>query len=316
MNIAFRIRPEHSSVEDLGDLGSRIKRTVKNLCGLFVRVIDSKFYLVHQTAREFLIRESSAGRGNWQHTLYLKDSNFIMANICFSYLSLKEFENDPLSQDTYGMNWWLRDREVDNYREKHAFLRYAASHWADHFRDSEDRQMELFKFTRQICEAGSNRSQTWFKVYWVNSRLRYECPTDFTHLMIASWLGQGMVVERLLEEGGDIDTRSEVYGTALNVAAVRCNLDITRTLLQRNVKAYLKNKEYNIFQTRSELNSIERSIISSQSTIETRIRQLAVSRCDQPPFFNRETADNESLASFRLLDFSLGNPLLCSYFSS
>jgi ankyrin repeat protein len=59
-----------------------------------------------------------------------------------------------------------------------------------------------------------------------------------------------MVVERLLEEGGDIDTRSEVYGTALNVAAVRCNLDITRTLLQRNVKAYLKNKEYNIFQTK------------------------------------------------------------------
>jgi ankyrin repeat protein len=72
--------------------------------------------------------------------------------------------------------------------------------------------------------------------------------------MIASWLGQGRVVERLLEEGGDINARSEVYGTALNIAAIRINENITKKLLERNVKAYLDKKEYNILQTkRSEL---------------------------------------------------------------
>ncbi|RPA92064.1 hypothetical protein L873DRAFT_1794466 [Choiromyces venosus 120613-1] len=248
MNVAFRIKREHNSIKELGDLPQGFERTVKNLCGLFVRVIDSKIYLVHQTAREFLIKGSLPGHGNWQYTLCPGDSNFIMADICIAYLSLEEFESDPLALvDADGMI----DGSFVNYLQKYAFLDYAARHWTDHFRDLKNRQMELFEFTRLMCEAGSRRFLTWLQVYWFHVRPSYRCPEDWTHLMIASWLGQKTVVARLLEEGGDIHARDEIYGTALNLAAIRKDENITRMLLQRNVKVYLYGKGYNILHTKS-----------------------------------------------------------------
>jgi hypothetical protein len=50
MNVAFAMKVEDRSHKDL-DLEPSIDSTVKDLCGLFVKVVDSKIYLVHQTAR-------------------------------------------------------------------------------------------------------------------------------------------------------------------------------------------------------------------------------------------------------------------------
>jgi hypothetical protein len=161
MNIALRVRREHSSMEDLADLSSGFERTVKNLCGLFVRVIDSKIYLVHQTAREFLIKGSLSGQGNWQYTLCLRDCNFIITDICISYLSIEEFAGSPLAIDTSGR---VSEKAVNDYLQKYAFLDYAARHWADHFRDSQYRRMELFEFTRLICGDRANHCLTWFQI--------------------------------------------------------------------------------------------------------------------------------------------------------
>jgi hypothetical protein len=246
MNAAFKIKKGHRSVKDLGDLPDSFDKSVKNWCGLFVRVIDSKIYLVHQTAREFLIKESSLGQGNWQYTICSDDSNLLLADICISYLSLEDFENHPLvvnsGYDYYGVN----DKIYVGYLRKYSLLDYAATHWADHFRDSGSRQMELFKLTRVICESGSKRFLTWLKVHWLNNYPHYEFPAGFTHVMIASWFGQGMVVERLLQEGVDIDTRSGIYGTALNIAATRKQKDVAAMLVERGANALLFGKWYKI----------------------------------------------------------------------
>jgi len=117
--------------------------------------------------------------------------------------------------------------------------------------------MELFESTRMICEARSNRFLTWLMVYWQDSDWYCPFPEDFTHLMMATWLGQRAVVEKLLGEEGDINARSEQYGTTLNIAALRKDEGITRMLLEIGVNAYLGEKEYNILHTkRSELERI------------------------------------------------------------
>lgn len=236
--VAFTIRRDHTTINDLGDLSQGSERVVKRFCGSFVRIVDSKVYLVHQTAKEFLIKGTSAGRGEWQYSLCPMRSNIVLADICMSYLSLQDFEDHPISPNARGGG-------LRNYSEKYPFLHYAASHWAGHFRDGLNLQMELLETTRRICESGSNRFLTWFKVYWENSGQYDPFPHDFTHLMVASWLGQGTVVERLLKEG-DINVRSQCYGTALNVAALRKDRDITKTLIEGGVNAYLHRKEYNI----------------------------------------------------------------------
>src|SRR5437588_2926953 len=179
MYLAFRIKREHKSVKDIGDLRASFGKSVKNWCGLFVRVIDSKIYLVHQTAREFLIKGPSSGQGNWQYTIYSKDSNFSLADICISYLSLEDFEMDPLVIDPNRSH----AEQYPGYLVKYSLLDYAATHWAHHFRDSLTRQMELVQFTQLICEGGSKRFLTWFQVYWENTSPNYVFPDDFTNLM-------------------------------------------------------------------------------------------------------------------------------------
>src|SRR5437588_5204268 len=162
MYLAFRIKREHKSVKDLGDLPASFGKSVKNWCGLFVRVIDEKIYLVHQTAREFLIKGSSSGQGNWQYTICSLDSNFLLAEICLSYLSLEDFENDPLLMGGTFDTWGSRNK----YIREHVLLDYAATNWPDHFRDSQGRQMELFDLTHTISERRSGRFLTWLRVFW------------------------------------------------------------------------------------------------------------------------------------------------------
>jgi len=49
-----------------------------------------------------------------------------------------------------------------------------------------------------------------------------------------------------LQEGVDIDTRSGIYGTALNIAATRKQKDVAAMLVERGANALLFGKWYKI----------------------------------------------------------------------
>ena len=66
---------------------------VKNICGLFISVVDSKIYLIHQTAREFLLGEEQHG---WRNSFRLAESNLILAKACIWLLVLRDFEENDL----------------------------------------------------------------------------------------------------------------------------------------------------------------------------------------------------------------------------
>jgi hypothetical protein len=60
MNVALAIKEGCLSVDDLDLIQEEnLKTIVTNLCGLFVTVFDSKVYLIHQTAKEFLVRNDT-----------------------------------------------------------------------------------------------------------------------------------------------------------------------------------------------------------------------------------------------------------------
>ncbi|KAJ3959634.1 hypothetical protein N0V92_003725 [Colletotrichum tropicale] len=57
INLAMNISSTHETVQDLlDDLEPDMEYTVKKLGGFFVRIMNSTVYLVHQTARDFLLR--------------------------------------------------------------------------------------------------------------------------------------------------------------------------------------------------------------------------------------------------------------------
>lgn len=58
IDVALEIHEGSKSFRDLHLEGSeKRKQWIRDACGLFVSVIDSRLYLIHHTAREFLIRE-------------------------------------------------------------------------------------------------------------------------------------------------------------------------------------------------------------------------------------------------------------------
>ncbi|KAE8398358.1 hypothetical protein BDV37DRAFT_31958 [Aspergillus pseudonomiae] len=108
VSLAMAISPEHRSYTDLEEeLESEhgFRRTVRDLCGLLLVIIDEKIYLLHQTAKEFLVRDEllaplsgeSCLSNSWKHCLQPEESNKVLAEKCIWYLSLanERFHGDP-----------------------------------------------------------------------------------------------------------------------------------------------------------------------------------------------------------------------------
>ncbi|KAF8536827.1 hypothetical protein BDD12DRAFT_933421 [Trichophaea hybrida] len=253
MDIALAIRPSHESIEDLKPYRPfSIESTVKEICGLFVRVIDSKIYLIHQTAKEFLINDSTTvpTTGMWKHSLLPAESSLTIANICIDYLLFTAFETHPLNLSTN----MERKINLDDYVTKHAFLDYAAKHWATHIQETEmEQDPELLNSTLEILDDGSRSSRllTWFQVYWIGDNTSEKLIQNVTSLMVASYLGLSAAVRRLMEVSGDINAQGDLYGTALNAAAYRKHGRVVSMLLNAGGIVYLFESEFkNLLQTR------------------------------------------------------------------
>lgn len=238
MNIAFVIKPEDRNHDDL-DLEPAIEMTIRNLCGLFVKVVDSKIYLVHQTAREFLIGINNPRMGDlnaWQNSLDLLEADNILAQICTSYLMLEGFEEQPLLLDCEPY-WKL----IDQYLEKHDFLHYAAVNWLSHFRKVQNRATSIMiESVLNICNTQCKRFQTWCAVVGASAG----CPPRYplgpfpksTSLHVASYYGCETIVNLFLERGANINAYDIDKKTSLMLAVVNGQDAVTKLFLERGAE--------------------------------------------------------------------------------
>ncbi len=247
MNIAMNVGDEIRSYYDLGlESEDRFRITIRNLCGLFVSVIDSKIFLLHQTAKEFLITKSNAAAshtdvqphlGFWKHSLEPGKSNSVLAEACISYLLFSVFEEAPLIL-------YEKDKKYERimrYCEEHKFLHYSSLYWATHFREAVCIDEALPNMALDICGTGTKRLQTWITVtmvsrYWSNY-------FGITNLMITSHFGLVLLVQLLLDNGANLSDRDEKGKTALHWAARQGHESVTRLLLDREANVSATNKQ-------------------------------------------------------------------------
>ncbi|KAK0631285.1 hypothetical protein B0T14DRAFT_501427 [Immersiella caudata] len=217
MGVALALQRDHRSYDDL-ELKSedRLRDDIRDVCGLFVTVIDSRIYLLHQTAREFLVYDKAGPLQGaqedlrWKHVLQPQESHRILAEICVWHLLLAELETCPLDENG-SLNQYARD---------HVFLDYSAKNWATHFRElPAGTQKVMTKQILEICDISSNRFRTWFRIYWTTTST--DCPEGFTPLMVASYFGLDTAAQFLRQEdGSDLDSRDATYQrSALSWAA-------------------------------------------------------------------------------------------------
>lgn len=146
INVAFTIEPTDRTFEDL-DLEplDTLESTIKAICGLFLRVFDDRVYLVHLTAKDFLLeREGGVGPvdpNTWKNSFTSVEAHHTLAKICISYLRFDEFSNRPW---TYWATSFGELRSPDQFLswgprgpKGLLFQNYAAKSWTIHFKHCE-----------------------------------------------------------------------------------------------------------------------------------------------------------------------------------
>ncbi|KAK9439939.1 Ankyrin repeat-containing domain protein [Metarhizium brunneum] len=243
MNVALNItRCDHSN-EDL-DLEPSIHSTIKELCGTLVKIVKSKVYLVHHTAKEFLTRsngEIDMSLGPWKHSLYLNESNLILTEACTWYLLFSHVQDHPLEINLKSPSLDI-ESQVDQYARRHKFLDYAAKNWATHFQQTGIQGNALLKKTiLDVCDSGLGSGSS-FRVEVIKRSLQpkkaFKSPWIALHWAARS--GYSAVVQGLLENGASAASKTHSGWTALCWAASTRHRDIVELLLNKGADVRTK----------------------------------------------------------------------------
>ncbi|KAL9062687.1 MAG: hypothetical protein Q9157_008713, partial [Trypethelium eluteriae] len=250
MAVALAFEGFNQSYEDVIDNiipDARIQETIKDCCGLFIVFVDKKVYLLHQTAREFLLRPEPQCNASmavqfqfylsyllalllqllfaptWKHAITITAANTVLTEICISYLYLN-----------------LR-------KEYSSLLRYSALAWADHYRRSYIRcQKTAAPIAWELCEL-FRADESWIDIC---ERIM-NVPRKGPALCLAATLGLETVIGYALKNNWaavnvdlrEIDQKDDEYGrTPLSWAAEWGHEAVVRMLLETG-KADIESKD-------------------------------------------------------------------------
>ncbi|KAE8364900.1 hypothetical protein BDV27DRAFT_171969 [Aspergillus caelatus] len=206
LSFALAVSADHDSLTSIRDdmePKDRFRKTLRDLCGLFVVVIDEKAYLLHQTVKEFL---------RWKHSILPEESNQILAEICTSYLTSRQDD--------------LYEKVID----EEMFDKYSSCYWSAHFRLACVREgSPLLIRAQRLCNPMSGIYLRWSKSY---RSMEGPLPAGATTLLVASTLGLAGVVNALLATGKvDIDIKDFYGHTPLSWAAENGHEAVVKLLL-------------------------------------------------------------------------------------
>ena len=265
MSIAYATDERHISEEDIAsfdeldvDIEENFRYRVRNLCGLFVSVVNNKIYLIHQTARDFLISRPMAGdisaghnlgKQSWEHSLSLMESNLRLLKICVTNILVQSSNNssmgphavigqgDPISDV---VNHELLDsltrREVRTLAlsKPHAgFLEYAANHWLSHYHGASDAVSDqLLEQVLKLCDTQSQIFAVW---YWIQYDVALQStPTLLSLFLFLTSFSLDAIAILLLDRGVfAINTQDRCGRTLLFCSAQEGRLELLKTLIGR-----------------------------------------------------------------------------------
>ncbi|KAL8917658.1 MAG: hypothetical protein Q9208_007839 [Pyrenodesmia sp. 3 TL-2023] len=257
MAVALGVDTSPSSELQLDIEEIHLETHLPQWCGLFVFINHSRIFLIHQTAKEFLLRESAvvlASSRGWKHCLSTTDVEQSMTHICVSPLTTDDSNNT----DTF----WA----------------YSAENWAGHARSIPDETpLFLMDMITELYDIAGQRFKYWFPIFWKalnriedqpvmngirlaalnghSSILQRLLDTDgsdldaideegYTALIFGSEYGYAKVVRVLLDKGADINAQGGIYGSALQVASRGGHNQVVQMLLDKGADINAQGEFY------------------------------------------------------------------------
>ncbi|KAI0598549.1 hypothetical protein F4775DRAFT_592269 [Biscogniauxia sp. FL1348] len=265
INVAFTIDLSHQSVDDVDrDCQNAMAHTIQGILGPFARVLESKVSLVHQSAKDFLLRndhihESSA----ILRTIHRESAALQMSIACVRYLLLNNFSRDlfgmesspvdsifepsalpPLdlneasSEDNIDLNFdtFFREPSVhdaetsQSIAARYVFYSYASLHWAEHLALCEASAPDWLRdAAKALLDVSIGHCRNWLQFYWSEVATSVEeNPMNFDRLVLAAYFNLHETLKDLL----NYKPPQEVKDQALFWASRAGHSRIVATLLE------------------------------------------------------------------------------------
>jgi hypothetical protein len=142
-----------------------IRDWISQACGPFVTIVQGRVYLIHETAKAFLLRNppSVAESGEWKNSILLTEAHKKLSQICIANLSLQEVKklrpNSTKKEET----------SLQHLSTKYEFLEYSAISWLPHLRQSRMHRKSNHVYVHDLqavdlCDLGDAKSSIWFEI--------------------------------------------------------------------------------------------------------------------------------------------------------
>lgn len=195
---------EYRSYDEIGiERSDAFEMRIKNACGLMVTIEDGSVFLIHQTAKEYLIKDDDATQNSetWKHSFSPLDSEILLAKICITLLSFTCFSETSLTVDDDDDDDEIH-MGVTEYAKNHPFLKYGAMNWMEHSQEAElDNNPNWMPSMLSLCSVDKPVFRTWYTIYQRLGENRV--PWKTTSLNIAAGHKFLNVLASLLESGED-----------------------------------------------------------------------------------------------------------------
>ncbi|KAK2589694.1 hypothetical protein QQS21_012632 [Conoideocrella luteorostrata] len=204
---------------------------IRQLCGLFVFINNSRLYLIHQTAREFLVctestepHQSPRASLQWKKSIRPIEANRAIAETCVRVIDLLNHESLAISKEEPVEEWAKR------FIRGRAFVEYAAKHWVLHLRlGNVVNEPELLPIISSICDPNTPAGKAWLRLYWNPLSYRQD-----SALSVTAYFGLTEVLQTHLGgvQSSNLNKKSRLDGrTALFWAAQNGHEDAVKLLL-------------------------------------------------------------------------------------
>ena len=230
---------------------------VREVLGAFAKVEDGLVSMDHQSAREFLLRDSKGReflRGSRPPDAGQEQDTDIgipielqtkAAETCIRYLLFDDFKSVSIDD--------LRDESqvLETLLMKHRFLQYSSNSTATHFKESRE-SLQVRNLFFQLLETETTQPALWLRLYFFSVGI-FESTRGWTALHICAYFDLKRVIETMLSSEWSlaapeiqrigINVPDSMGLTALHLATKRGNKEIVGILLQNGADPNLPSQD-------------------------------------------------------------------------
>jgi hypothetical protein len=230
----------------------RLQTHIRDWCGLFVFINHQRIYLIHQTAKEFLIGDYSptASLSGWKHCLDRQGIETEMTRVCAEFICLEDIEPMAASLARRLRKPENKFKVIDFFLEDdnnvQSFLVYSAEYWPFHLRDAQMpiEETAMAKLA-QLCDTDSPLYERWFPIFW-RCITSFESQPQINAIHLAAILGHGQLLKRIMQlnQQSNINELDNDGRTALIRAAEFNCVMAVQTLLEHGADINAQGGEF------------------------------------------------------------------------